>query len=719
MEVLISGKLRTVAVLVIAVAIAFAIRVSPAWYNVFTPAGVNFQDGDSWSHMRSVHDAVAHFPAQSGFDPYRVFPGGESTFADPWDLSIAAVAWLLGFGKPSSGLVDQVGAWMPAILGALLPIPLFFIVRRFFGQAAAEFSAIALTVMPNTFLWETHLGIPDHHIAECSLTLWAIALFCAGFDQQGRERLWRIAAAGVLIGLYLCVRPAGIFVPATLALASLLEPALAPLAAMSIALAGAVFLGSNENVWSRFTWLTLGGSLAVCTLAWVLGELWRKRQWPRAWIVPSAVVAIAIAAGAMAAVKPEALFSLAVTIRGYLPGGHPGDSATVKELVPLWASNPQRGWLVLFDNLGGAWIPALPALLCALPVAWKSKRPALMLCAVWCVVMTLGGVLQARMWIFGAPVVAAAAGCGLAWTIGRIKGSRPAPLQLVAGLAAVAFLLATALSPAIQTSELNGGPNEDWRTTLDWLRKNTPEPMADHGAWSRYWPRLRPGQVFSYPPSAYGILTWWDFGDLVNVISHRLPSTNGTQANAHDVAAFLAATSEDAARGPIQRLTARYAVLNPELMGDLWPTVVLWASRDFSSYQKVLFEPRDDGTGVRVMVNLPDYYRSMAVHLYYFEGRKISATPEVSVFATRHDHTQSGIDVDTIISEHKFPSEAKAREYIASNPGVPLVFGSRDPLASCVDVDALSLATRVFTSDDSPVVTGIPPNAVKVFQLRP
>jgi len=95
-----------------------------------------------------VHNLVAHFPAQSGFDPYGIFPGGAVVQREPWDLAVAAVAWLLGAGKPSASLVDDVGAWLPAILGALLPIPVFFLARRLFGGLAAKLGAISVAVMP-------------------------------------------------------------------------------------------------------------------------------------------------------------------------------------------------------------------------------------------------------------------------------------------------------------------------------------------------------------------------------------------------------------------------------------------------------------------------------------------------------------------------------------------------------------------------------------------
>ena len=88
--------MRSAAVVSIALALAFAVRVIPAYHAVFSAFGVNFQDDDSWSHMRSVHNLVAHFPQQSGFDPYRVFPGGGVVQREPWDLAVGFVEIVSG-----------------------------------------------------------------------------------------------------------------------------------------------------------------------------------------------------------------------------------------------------------------------------------------------------------------------------------------------------------------------------------------------------------------------------------------------------------------------------------------------------------------------------------------------------------------------------------------------------------------------------------------------
>jgi len=712
---------RSAAVVGIAVALAFAVRVIPAYHAVFTPIGVNFQDDDSWSHMRSVHNLVAHFPRQSAFDPYRLFPGGELVQREPWDLAVGFVAWVLGWilgaGKPSASLVDDVGAWLPAILGALLPIPVFLLARRLFGTLAGNLSAIAVAVMPGTLLWETHLGVPDHHVAECLLALATLMLLIEASERSGRTRMWLAAIGGVTLGVYLCVRPAGIFVPGAFAIAVLLEPALAPVMAAAIALAAVVFLASSGSAWSDFTWLSLGGSLTACLVAWALGELWRRRQWRRVFLLPAAAAGLIAALGAMRLVRPATFHALAATIQRYMPNSNVYARAnTVAELYPLWKI-PPGGFAALFDNLGGLWIVAFAFLACTLITVWRARRPALTLFMVWAVVMTIGGFIQVRMLLYMEVVVAIAAAAGAVWAIDQLRRSeRSLKWRELAIAVFVIVTLATSLPQALSKTAFDGGLNGDWLAALNWLSRNTPEPMGDPAAWSQLWPA--PEGKFTFPPSAYGVLTWWEFGDQVNAFAHRIPNTNGTQAQASPVAQFLTETDPDQARSFLGQLGTRYVIVNSDLLISDWPALVIWADGEGARYRKKVFAVGEGGRGVPITIYLQDFYRSMAARLYLYDGKPAPERVRMTVFTTRREHATSGLDYDVLIAKREFPSEQKAFDYMAANTGENMVLGSTDPTVSCVDLEPLTWAKRVFTSDETPLAGNRVPRAVKIFEVE-
>jgi hypothetical protein len=110
-------KISTAILLAGATCLAFWLHVYPAWNVVFTPDDINFQEPDAWFHMRAIHNLVANFPWRSGFDPYAFYPGGAKAATDAWDYLAGSVACLAGWGAPSDALVDEVGSWLPALLG--------------------------------------------------------------------------------------------------------------------------------------------------------------------------------------------------------------------------------------------------------------------------------------------------------------------------------------------------------------------------------------------------------------------------------------------------------------------------------------------------------------------------------------------------------------------------------------------------------------------------
>jgi dolichyl-diphosphooligosaccharide--protein glycosyltransferase len=66
--------------------------------------------------------------------------------------------------------------------------------------------------------------------------------------------------------------------------------------------------------------------------------------------------------------------------------------------------------------------------------------------------------------------------------------------------------------------------NPDWREATEWLNQNTPDPGLDYYA-------IYDAKNFSYPDSAYGVMSWWDYGHMITFIGKRMqmqiPSSTG------------------------------------------------------------------------------------------------------------------------------------------------------------------------------------------------
>jgi len=174
--------------LLIIFGIALALRVSVPYENIFTGDGIIFGGKDPWYHMRLVENLVQHFPHRIAFDPFTFYPFGQDVpFAPFFDLLLGFVIWVIGLGSPSQHTIETVGAYFPAILGALVTIPVYFIGRELFNRNVGLLSAGLIAILPGQFLYRSLLGFTDHHIAEFLFSTTA-ALFLILAIKRAKEK---------------------------------------------------------------------------------------------------------------------------------------------------------------------------------------------------------------------------------------------------------------------------------------------------------------------------------------------------------------------------------------------------------------------------------------------------------------------------------------------------------------------------------------------------
>ena len=710
---------RTLKIIVAAiVAAALALRVLPSWSVVFAPDGVHFQENDAWFHVRTVHNLLAHFPHRSGFDPYALFPGGQTIPTGPlWDYMIAWVAWILGAGSPSPLFIDRVAAWLPAILGALFPIPAFFLARRFFGNAAGVFAALWAGLVPGGFPWLTHLGLADHHAAEGFLAFAAVALLCAAIESEGARR-WRWSvAAGVSIGLFLATRPAGIFVPAILACAAAWEPAAAGPVLVAICTGGAIFLPVNGILWSEYTWLALGGAAAVAAASLAFAAVSRRRGWPAAVQPLAAVGALAVGLLIAGLSHPGVASSLSFEIRR-ITGRETSSRivSTVQEMQPLYRSGAVPGWPSVMGHLGTIWIPALPALVWILWRVLRERRAALTLFAIWSLVMTAGVVLQVRMLIYFVPVAAILVGAACAVVAATLKP--PAARRAVSASLAV-LVIAINAPAAISEMRADNSAGPDWRSALAWLRQNSPEPFSDGAVWSGYYPRPGSGGAGGVS-AAWGVAVPWEQGYEVEQLARRVPMSNGTQAGVETMARFYTEASPERAVGWLREVRARYVVAAPATTwlpgapNSFFAAALVILGRDLENYRRHLVQADPDGYS-DVVVYLREYYRTMAVRLYAADG---AATPGSGPWLFETKPAGGNGDAPELVTwSRHFDSEREAYEFKDAHPLQSLIAGCLNPIVSCFALPAVDGLRLVYSSDPRPVRPQGGIHAVKIFEV--
>lgn len=131
---------------------------------------------DPFFHYRETLGIVRAFPRIPRWDPWTFYPNGTATNQFGTLFDWVAAAWVVVTqGKAASELyVQQVLGVYPAVLGALLIVPFYFLAKRLVGLAGAIVASVTLALLPGEFLIRSIAGYSDHHVAEALMALVSI-----------------------------------------------------------------------------------------------------------------------------------------------------------------------------------------------------------------------------------------------------------------------------------------------------------------------------------------------------------------------------------------------------------------------------------------------------------------------------------------------------------------------------------------------------------------
>jgi len=176
---------------------------------------------------------------------------------------------------------------------------------------------------------------------------------------------------------------------------------------------------------------------------------------------------------------------------------------------------------------------------------------------------------------------------------------------------------------ALEQAKHGGGPTTPWYNSLEWMRYNTPDPgISYYGPYER----PPPGEPYPYPDTAYGVMSWWDYGFWIETIGHRIPNANpfqsgigGGKEQRPGAATFLTAESEDEANKIADELGVRYVVSDVEMATGKFYAIAAWDGVTGQEYWQKYWQSVQTSGG---MQNLPSmtYYSSMEARLHTLDG---------------------------------------------------------------------------------------------------
>ena len=772
------SRLSPTLVAAIIVAIFFGValyfRIVLPYDQVFSGSWIKTTGVDGWYHMRLVDNLAYHFPQRITFDPYTFYPHGSTVGWPPfYDWLIAGTIWLVSLGSPTQHIIDVVGAYVPAILGALTIIPVYFIGKELFNRWVGVLSAGLIAIISGEFLGRSTLGYTDHHAAEALFTTVAILFLILAVKaaKQGqlsfshvKRRDWAVLKkpliysllTGLFLGIYLLTWVGGllfVFLIFAYFIIQLIVDHLRSQSTDYLAIVSVpLFLISaviSIPIVSRAFWpgpLYLPAFvIAVLTpVALVmLSRLMSARHLAVAYY-PLVLLGLGLAGLAVFYIINPSLVKSMVTQFGiFTPSGR---GLTILEVQPLLFPGGNFSLSAAWVEFTTGFFLSFISLAILIYLIIKRGEADKTLLVVWSLVMLMATLGQRRFAYYFAVNVALLTGY-LSWRVlqffefketaaepgktdgkkakKRLKAKKPekASFRIRGKQVFMAFgvviVFFSVYFPNIGLAISNAkaapfAPSDAWCESLSWLKENTPDPFGNPDFYYQTYQPPTKGKGYKYPESAYGVMAWWDYGHWITRIAHRIPVSNPFQQGVSQAARFFTAQDEASADEIMAGLGARYVVIDSDTATGKLPAAATWAGLSPENLTEVYYVLQGNSL-VPVRVFYPDYYRSIAARLYNFDGEKVSPA-SCTVISYEERKSTGGVVYKEITNHWSFSTYEEAVDYISKQQSGNYEIVGTNPFLSPVPLEGLEHYKLIYSSETSTMQSdvGMMP-AVKIF----
>jgi asparagine N-glycosylation enzyme membrane subunit Stt3 len=807
--------------------ISLYIRIALPYEQIFVNDWIWFRETDAYYYIRNIETLVQNSLHFNSFDPYILYPDGGIGLARPFFAWLtAAVTLLVSGGSAALHSIEAVGAYMPAILGTLTVIPVYFIGKELFNRWVGVIAAALTAILPSEFMHRSLLGFTDHHVAEVLLSTVSI-LFLIMAIKRAREReisfqhivrrdwsairkpLIYTLLSGIFLGLYLLTWQGGLLfmfiIFAYLVIQFVVDHFRrkssdylciigVPLFLIGFLMLLPVLGTSSQDTIYR---ISLGIAIATPVVLSIISRVIASRAWKPVYYLLTLLGLAGIVLAMLYAID-SSLFRYMVNLFSIF--GRTGAALTIMEVSPILFPFGEFTFVVAWSNFTTAFFIAGVAWFMLVYPAAMERMADKILFAVW-IIITLITVLS--QWLFGWFIFSAMlvyfaikhedagkilflvwsivmllavlgqrrfgyyytvnaalltgyfswkmldiAGLGRLLTksrevVGAVKKFKKAkkarekakhktfmqPRGVWVRVLVVAIVLFfVVVFPNIPAAEALAGTeniimNKGWYTSCLWLQDkdgtghpNTPEPFGDPEFYYELYP---PRREFDYPDTAYGVMSWWDYGYFIMQIGHRIPNANPTQANAAKAGEFFTAQNESEAQEIVQRhnLDTKYVMMDNLMASSKFYAMVEWAGGNVSTFQQYYGIPPQATGGVPQALYLffnPAYYRSIAARLYNFNGQAALPAQNSTLVVPWNGESvystgRSEIRYRNIAAEPRyFSSYEDAQAYVAAQTSGNYGIVGYDPSATIVPLEALDSYELVYQSDTA--------QPVKVFK---
>jgi len=732
--------------------VALYLRVVLPYDQVFVGDWIKFTGTDAYYHMRIVDNLVHNFPHLNSFDPYMLYPGGGGPGGYHFfQYLLAGITWLVGLGSPTQHTVDIVGVYFPAVLGALTVIPVYFIGKALFNRWAGVIAAGLVGLFPGEFLGRSILGFTDYHVAETLFTTIAMLFLILAVKNARQKELtfehvkhWDLAViakpliysllAGIFLGIYFLTW-AGALLFVFIIFAYLIiqfiidhlkgrsSAYLCFVSTITFIVALLMFLPASPG---KMSLASLIIAILVPIALAILSRLIASRG-IKPFFYPVALLGLGLASLAIFHVINPALLRSMMGRIGIL-WAWPMET-TVLEMQPILFPGGDFSWAVAWGNFTTGFFLSFISLGILIYFIIKRGEADKTLLIVWSLVM-LAATLSMRRFAYYFVVNVALLTGYFSWLILEFAGFKEtavepmerlqkvkkkakqkkrqksgsqlsgSPIIMAFGIIVVFFLsFFPNIGGAMNTaSRAAFAPSDAWCESLSWLEDNTADPFGNPDFYYETYER-----PFQYPETAYGVTAWWDYGYWITRIGHRIPTSNPGTGH-YGEAPIFTAQDETSANKTMDKWGSRYVIIDQPTVTTKFHAVAIYSGSSPENFRDIYYQPQDNKL-VRLYFFYPEYYRSLAVRLYNFDGSQV--TPQSSNVISYEERTGPEGESYKVITEAKsFPTYEEAEAYISSQESGNYRIVGTDPFISPVPLEALEHYKLIYSSDSSVMKPG-------------
>ena len=764
----VNPKLITTIILSLFFAVALFLRVYLPYNQVFTNVGIKFTSNDTYFFMRLVDNLVYNFPLHTAADPYISYPGTGAFGINFFTWLLAVPAWIIGLGSPSQHTIDVVSVYLPAVMGALTVIPVYFIGRELFSRWAGVLSAGLIAILPGEFLGRSILGFTDNHVAETLFTAVTMLLLMLAIKAASQRQLtfshlkhrdWAVIKkplvygllAAISMGIYIFTWLGAllfVFITFLFFVIQFIIDHLKHKDTDYLCFVGVIFffvtLIMALMISSSMLYIA---SLVIATFAIIvlngLSRLMANRKLMIAYY-PLALLGLAGAALGLLYLVDRPLFNSMVSAFSlFRPSGA---QLTTIEMQPLISPIYGNPFAIAWGNFNVSFFFSFISLIILLYLLIKEGKAEKSLLLVWSLVILVATLGQRRFGYYLAVNVALLTGylcwkalelaikglstesAGAARRAAARRARQRVGFSLTVNHAVIALAVLVIffgvffwnIEPAIAVaSSAPYAPSDAWVTSLTWLKDNSPEPLGSKDAYYQIYPAPPVGANFTYPESAYGVMAWWDYGYWITRIAHRIPNVNPSQDRQAQikVASFFTSQDESSAAEIRRELNSAYVIIDHETTLSKFWAIITWAGKDTAKFFDSYLVQQQDKTLRQVILYYPDYYRSMAVRMFNFDGKAV--TPDtILVISYSENKNQAGQAYKIVTGVNQFATYQEAEVFLSSQQSGNYKIVGSSPMKSPVPLEALERYRLVKSSDNYTISlqdgTSIP--SVKIFE---